>query len=132
MVAVFGHKLDGMAVNCLVWQCEACSKTKPSPQEKRRIRAERWAQWKRDAIAGGMTQEEIDKLETSLQRDKERIDGAIKRGQCPDCGAPLGEKPDFAGRDFTNVFCLAPKGPGECAHFLVGVDNDELREMRAS
>ena len=139
MTGNFGGKLDETDVGatikaggqCLVWICDKCGETEPTPAEKRAVRARRWAEWKAAALAGGMTQKELDELEETLQKDAQRTTSAIKRGLCPECGAPLGEKPDLWERPFTNVFCSA-KLTGAVAHFLVGVDNDELREMRAS
>lgn len=142
MVAVFGHKLSesdvGAAIEaggtCVVWECCDCrSKGPAGVEEKKRLRAARWAEWKAHALATGtMTQKEIDDLEAMLAKDKARTDRAIKRNECPECGHALGEKPDFFGRPFTNVFCAAPKPEGHVAHFLVGIDNDELAAMRAS
>jgi hypothetical protein len=99
--------------------------------EKRALKAERWAQWKRDALKT-MSQKEIDDLEVLYKGMAATQEKAIKTGKCPECGHALGQKPDFAGRPFTNIFCDAPRPAAATAHFLIGVDNDELREMRAS
>ena len=92
-----------------------------------------WAtQAERDALEKGMTQKEIDDLEETYRKLTADQSKAIKTGRCPECGHVLGEKPDHVGRPFTNLFCAAPRPAGTTAHFLIGVDNDELREMRAS
>jgi hypothetical protein len=98
---------------------------------KRAMQAERWAQWKRDALKT-MSQKEIDDLEVLYTGMAATQEKAIKTGKCPECGHALGEKPDHWGRPFTNIFCARPRPTGTTAHFLIGVDNDELREMRAS
>jgi hypothetical protein len=139
MVANFGHKLEDSDVgatikagnaSCLVWFCSD-HRGPMTTAEKRALQAERWAQWKRDALKT-MTQKEIDDLEIEYEGMRAAQDKAIKTGKCPECGHALGEKPDFAGRPFTNVFCAAPRPQGTAAHFLIGVDNDELRELRGN
>jgi hypothetical protein len=140
MVGDFGHKLDETDVgatlkagnaSCLIWLCGPCRERPLTRAEKRAMQAERWEEWKRGALKT-MSQQEIDELEvlyTSMAATQEK---AIKTGKCPECGCALGEKPDFAGRPFTNIFCAAPRPAGTAPHFLIGVDNDELRELRAS
>lgn len=141
MVSNFGGKLDESDVgatlksgnaSCLVWRCLQCCETKPTVAEKAKMRAARWAEWKASSLAGGMSQQEIDDLERELLADRDRTHAAIKRGRCPTCGAPLRQKPDHMGRPYTNLYCSAPRPEGTVAHFLVGVDDDELAAMRAS
>ena len=79
-----------------------------------------------------MTQKEIDELEVTYKQLAATQNKAIKTSKCPKCGHVLGENPDPAGRSFTNIFCGAPRPAGTAPHFLVGVDDDELQELRAS
>ena len=92
--------------------------------------AKRRAQWKKDALAGGMPQQQIDEIEAALARDNAEWQAILRSGK--HCGLPLVEKDDPWGRRWlVHVSCAL--GVNRCPdRFLTALERGYLTEIRAS